>query len=72
MRTDVEFGKLFQENPSMLTDLMGVETSLNFRVSAETFKDTKRSADLCWYSPTSTEAPIVEIQGYFDAMIFHR
>ena len=72
MKTDIPFGKLFRENPEMLTELMSVDTRLDFKVAPEEFKDVKRTADLVWYHEQSEEVRIIEIQGYRDPLIFHR
>jgi len=71
MKSDVQFGKLFQENPDMLSDLLGQESEKAI-VASVTFKDVIRSADLCWFPQDRDEIRVVEIQGYHDKFIWHR
>lgn len=72
METDIQFGKLFYENPRMLADLLGLAHSEDYTACSQEFKDIKRTADIVWRSEKHDEQIIIEFQGYFDETIFHR
>lgn len=61
--------RLFQESPHLLASLIGAPDK-TFTTQAETFEDSNRETDLCWF--TEGRGSIMKIQVHDDSLIYYR
>ena len=72
MKTDSQLLAIFQNNPDMLKELLGLDGEAPYRLKSEEFKNLARTADGVFDYDGAQIAYIIEFQGQKEPYIYHR